>query len=372
MIKKYNYDCRFFSGYKPCQFKRACGGCTDYDKIAERIAILSLEAMGSVLRATCILEPIRRKYPHAEISWITLPMNFPFFENNPKIDRLIPLDALHEGTLDYLKFDILLATDKSISAGGWAQKIKAEKKLGFGIDDNGRIIPLNDEAQYQYEVGLDDQLKFFTNQKPETQQLTETLVLQWQRDPYLIYLSAEEKKWVAEQRKKIGTKFQGTIGFNTGCSMLFPYKKFTVEKSIELISMWRKKFPQHAVLLLGGKEDTERNIIMKKSFERDEGVFFTPTQEGLRRGILWMAVSDVVFSGDSLGLHMAIALEKPAIAWFGLSCPQEIDLYERGIKLLAKVNCSPCWKKSCQNEPKCFDEVSLLEIEEATHKILKF
>ena len=109
---------------------------------------------------------------------------------------------------------------------------------------------------------------------------------------------------------------------------------------------------------------------MKAAFQDDEYVVDTPTREGLRSGVLWMATSDMVLSGCSLGLHIAIALKKPVVAWFGVSCIQEIDVYDRGFKLQADVACSPCWKRSCDKQPKCYDEVSVASVMEASSQIL--
>src|SRR6185437_6089748 len=64
-----------------------------------------------------------------------------------------------------------------------------------------------------------------------------------------------------------------------------------------------------------------------------------------------------VFSGDSLGMHMAIGLKKWVVAWFGPTCPQEIELYGRGRKILTQAPCSPCWKRVCQQEKMCYDQV---------------
>ena len=180
----------------------------------------------------------------------------------------------------------------------------------------------------------------------------------------------KEKEKVGSYRLRIKKGNGPIIGFNTGCSVLYPYKKFTVERSIELINMWRKIFPATTITLLGGPEDSERQDKIKTAFSTDKYVVNTPTKNGLREGILWMDTSDLVFSGCSLGLNIAIGLKKPIIAWFGVSCPQEIDLYDRGIKILADVDCSPCWKKTCDKEPKCFDMVSLEKIKEATKKLL--
>ncbi len=373
---EYREDCHHFTGYKPCQFKRSCVLCDHYKPVSSRIAIISLEAMGAVLRTTCLLKPIRRKYPNAHITWFTMAQSKELLAHNPEIDRLIVLSPEVIPLLSYLEFDVVFAVDKSMAAGAIAAQIKAKDKFGFGLDPNGVIIPLNKEAKYQYDVGLDDKLKFFLNEKAETQQITETMALDWQRDPYILELTRAEKEQVSafkSQMLVLGGKepVAGIIGFNTGCSELFPYKKLRVTKAIELVRSWRHAFPNHVVCLLGGgKQDHERQEQIKAAFLTDPMVFNSPCLTGLRNGILWLDTADIVFSGCTLGMHMAIGLQKKVVAWFGVSCAQEVDLYEKGVKLKAKVGCSPCWKKSCSNEPKCFDQVDLEEIIQATSKMI--
>ena len=358
----YKFDCKYFSGYKPCQFKRQCEGCPNYTPVRQNILIISLEALGAVLRSTCLLTPIKRKYPSSHITWVTLPGAHHLLTHNPLIDRVIKLQPETISVLQYLKFDVLFAVDKSLQAGALAEQTHATLKFGFGLTENGKIRPLSDEALYQFDVGLDDDLKFFRNQKPETQQITETMGLRWKRDEYVYAFSQEEKEVLAQIRQSLAEGAEGVIGYNTGCSTLYPYKKLTVSKSIELIKRWRDQHPKWKVALLGGPEDESRQEEIKSAFADDFFVVNTPTNQGLRAGMLWMAAADIVFTGCSLGLHMAVSLKKHVVVWFGVSCPQEIDLYERGFKILADVSCSPCWKKSCQNEPKCFDSVDVKKV----------
>ena len=380
----YRFDCKYFTGYKPCAWKRPCDGCSHYEPVTKRIAVVSLEALGAVLRSTCLLPAIKRQWPGCHVTWITYPNAKALLDNNHLIDRLLVVDATTQAVLEHLKFDVLLAVDKSIEAGALAERVQATDKRGFGLDTNGVIRPLNPEANYQYDVGLSDELKFFINQKAETQQITESMALPWQRDPYVLDLREAELAEVAVRRAGMlnrsassGSGFpadaapwRAIIGYNTGCSLLYPYKKFTVERSIEVIRMWREAFPDCAVALLGGREDTERQAAMKAAFANDDGVINTPTTGGLRSGMLWMDAADMVLSGCSLGMHIAVALKKPVIAWFGVSCSQEVDLYDRGVKIQAAVACSPCWKKTCTNEPKCLNEVSVEGIRSATADIL--
>lgn len=332
--------------------------------------------MGAVLRSTCLLKPILRKYKNAHITWITLAQCKSLLAENPYIDRLLTLDSKTLPAILSLRFDVLFAVDKSLEAGGLALQVNSDIKKGFCIDAQGAIVPFDEDAQYQYDVGLNDELKFFINQKPETQQITESMGLDWKRDPYVLSLNSAELDRVQQYKAEMiaglpkGNQLVGIIGYNTGCSLLFPFKKLTVDKSKKMIEMWRHQFPNHLVALLGGPEDDQRQLEIKKFFADDPWVYNTPVCAGLREGIVWMATSDLVFSGCSLGLHMAIALQKKVICWFGVSCIQEIDVYDRGVKIQSPVSCSPCWKKTCEEKKKCFDEVPLDQVMEASKTLL--
>jgi len=120
-------------------------------------------------------------------------------------------------------------------------------------------------------------------------------------------------------------------------------------------------------LLLGGKEDTENNNALKKKLQHK--VISTPTDLGLRKGILFVDLCDMVLTGDTLGLHIAIGLKKNVVVWFTNTCAEEIDLYERGQKVLAEIDCRPCWKSFCPKEPKCNEMVKIDNICEATKNL---
>jgi heptosyltransferase-2 len=59
-------------------------------------------------------------------------------------------------------------------------------------------------------------------------------------------------------------------------------------------------------------------------------------------------------------MHVAIALKKQVIVWFGVSCWTEIDLFDRGVKLIPEgLACSPCWKRSCPYQLECIQMIDL-------------
>lgn len=360
-------DCKKFSGYKPCFSYKNCleNGCqedTDQNKIGVRILIIALDALGAVLSFTSILPSIKRKFPISTINWITLPSSEKILFNNNLIDKVWVWNDENRMILRQMKFDYLFNADKSNYACAFANEINSTNKLGFLLNENGKIIPANLSAMYNYLLGNDDHLKFRQNQRTGIDIIHETFELDYQKDEYQFFFTDEEKEFIQSYKKEINyDPSKIYVGFNTGCSNLFPNKKMTIEQHIYLIQKLSKQ-ESLKIVLLGGKEDTERNqqILSGLPENIQNEIINTPTNLGLRRGACFMDIADVVITGDSFGMHLAIALKKYVIAWFGLSCWSEIELYGRGVKLYQEnLECSPCWKRVCPYDLECIKMIDL-------------
>lgn len=372
MIEKSRFEipkCKNFSGYKPCFPYYNCleNGCKENNPIGKKILIINLDAMGDVIMTTAQLQGLKRKYPESTIYWITLKNAFPLLLHNPLIDY--PLEWNFENILflQQMEFDLVLNADKSQRSCALHKSIKAKEKYGFTLNEDGKIAPENSYADYNYLLGVDDYLKFRVNQKTGQEILAETWNNDYRRDKYILNLTEEEKNFVNDYRTKIlDNPNQTIVGFNTGCSNLYPNKKMTIEQHIYLINEL-SKFPQYKLVLLGGPEDTDRNQKIKEAV--GDKVIFTPTNEGLRKGLCYIDVCDVVITGDSFGMHASIGLGKYVIVWFGVSCWTEIDLYDYGKKFYQEdLECSPCWKKVCPYNLECIERIDLNGMIEEVHK----
>jgi len=353
----FHTDCRYFSGYKPCRFGRPCEDCPEHTRASPDILLINLDALGDVLRTTALLPAIRRDHPHARITWLTRARAAPLLGQNPLIDHVLTLGYEADIILRTRRFDLVLAVDKSQVAGAIAVQVQAGERRGFGLDPSGAIVPLNPSAAHLYRLGLDDALKFQHNQRTEQDLLAEALGFEHRGDGYTLVLAPEEA--AGGPRRK--------VGFNTGCSLAYPHKKLPLGVQAEAIRMLSTRLGE-PVLLLGGPEDTARNAQLAR--ELGDMAENTPSELGIRRGAAEIDRCDVVVTGDSLGMHLAIARGKHVVAWFGPTCPQEIDLYGRGVKLRASVDCAPCWKSACDRTTMCWDRVPAEAIVSAVHDCL--
>jgi heptosyltransferase-2 len=371
--------CKKFSGYKPCISYKNCleNGCQadiPENHTGVKILIISLEALGAVLGNTAILPAIKRKFPESTIYWLTMENAQKLLHNNKFIDRVFVWNDENRMILRNVEFDYVMNSDKSDYACAFTNELKAKTKLGFVLDNDGKIIPANKGALYGYLLGNDDQLKFRENKRSGLDIIHEAFELEYNMDEYSFAFDEEEQTFIDNYKKEIKYNTKKTyVGFNTGCSNLFPNKKMTIKQHVQLINELGKD-KDKMIVLLGGREDTERNLQILDSVSKNlkHKIISTPTTLGLRRGVCFMDICDLVISGDSLGMHMAIALKKYIIVWFGLSCAAEIELYGRGEKLIPEgLECSPCWKKVCPFNLECIDMIDLNKIIALTRNFKK-
>ena len=364
-------DCKRFSGYKPCFPDHNCweNGCKDNIPSGTKILIINLDAMGDVLMTTAQLPALKRKFHESTVYWVTDKISKALLFNNHFVDHIYPFDAEIILILSQIKFDYVMNADKSQRSCALLNSVNAKNKLGFGLNEDGKIIPVNEGAYYNFRLGMDNQLKFRENTRTGQDYLAETFDLEYKRDEYVFKFTNDELKFISDYKKEVGiTNNDFVVGFNTGCSELYPNKKMTIEQHIYLIDkLLNTKRPalsadrpagRYKIALFGGPEDTERNNEIYSAFEGK--IINTPTTHGLRKGMCYESIADIVITGDSLGMHIAIALKKYIIAWFGVSCWTEIDLYERGIKIYQEdLFCSPCWKKICPYNLECISMIDL-------------
>lgn len=367
-MNSWHLDCRYFLGDRPCRFKRICAGCPEYSPMEKRILIVKLAAIGDVLRTTPLLAGLKRAYPRSYITWVVDKEALPLLKNNPLIDRLLAFDYSALLPLELESFDLILGLEKEARGAALVSKIKAMEKRGFGLGENGNIFPLNPASEYAFFLGLSDELKFRGNEKSYPELIFEIAEIEYRRDEYLLSLGEEDLAFADRFAKKARLKKgEAVIGLNTGAGEVFANKAWTLEGYVKLIRALKKR-PQTRLLLLGGPKERDRNreILKKIGGAAIDGR--CDNTLGQFAGLVNLC--DLVVTGDTTALHLAIGLRKKVVALFGPTCAQEIELYGRGEKIVSSFSCAPCYRRVCAQNPNCMEAVSVEEVLRTANRLL--
>ena len=240
-------------------------------------------SLGDVLRTTPVIEAIKDKYKNSHLTWLVSKQAEPLLDKNPYIDRLLVWDEFTPFQLLMEKFDLLINLEKIPGVCAIGDKIDAWNKYGFRFNA--------DTGHYDgYEQGLEfiDYInqKEIGKEKQDYWQKTiiEMLGLSWKRQQY-----------------KLGYKPKSKAIFNIGLNY-------------QVGSKW----PEKAM----SKEKWD--LLSKLLIEEGYSVSWQEGLDSLTDYFEWINSCEMIISQDSLGLHLALALNKQLIALFGPTSSDEI------------------------------------------------
>ncbi|MBI1289976.1 hypothetical protein GC173_01860 [bacterium] len=368
-------DCRYFSGYKPCNKHDGCPSCTHYQPRGEQILIIKLGAMGDVLRTKAILPALKREHPTSWIVWLT-EAGSEAIARDPLVDEIRTFSPAGIAALEGRRFSRLICLDKDAHAVALSARLDADRRQGFAPTAYNTITVWNEAAMYALRLGLSDPLKFTVNQKSMPQIVSEVAELPYEGERYTLTVSDEGRREAAALWTKLfgaeplpaGTK---VIGLNTGCGPVFATKGWTTGRMAEFLALV-EKHPEWRVVLLGGKREAalHRELMARAGSLVGRQVFDSGTDNSLEGFFGFVERLDAVLSADSLAMHVAIALARPIVTWFGPTCHQEVDLYGLGEKIVTDFPCAPCYLKRCPKPTFCLEAMTAETVFAAVERVL--
>ena len=365
---KLHTDCRYFAGSKPCTYHKKegvlCESCTYYTPASPRILMIKLDSMGDVPRTTSLLPSLKEAYPAAYITWVTRRESVELLDGNPAIDEILQFETNAAPHLLSRAFDLILSLDATRDSAALCSMARGTKKLGFGLDDTGTIYPLNQGAEEWYFLGLNDMLKR-QNRKTYQQFLLEICELPQNRThPPQLFLDSEEIASGKALVKKVGLDpDKPIIGVNTGSGSRWKMKSLPFDSLKVLAEVLNKNYQ---LILLGGAQELDKNA----SLSRLTGVPNSGGKHGLREFACIINQCSLLITGDTLALHLALALQKKIVAFFGPTSPHEIELFSLGEKLFPTIDCLSCYRSSCEVNPTCAELIVVDEIVKQTKRLL--
>jgi heptosyltransferase II len=264
----------------------------------QKTLILKLGALGDVLRTTPLLHVLPRG-----VIWVTSTKAAPLLEQNPLIERLCLFENLDASLIEE-PFDLVINLEDEIAVSRLATQISASRRLGPRMSENG--ITYDEDSRPWFDMSLSSRFgKEKADQlKRENRKSYQDLIFA------MISKKFEGQEYILQTPNGVKT-VPALIGIEQRVGDVWPMKQWN-------------KFDSLA-------HELEHRGFSLKFFEQ---------RLRLQQYVEDIQECEVVVSGDTLAMHIAIALKKKAVAIFTCTSPQEIYDYGRLIKVV-----SPLWER---------------------------
>ncbi len=323
----------------------------DFSPISERILIIKLDALGDVLRTTSVLPALKDRYPHSAITWITR-QNAQSLLSNRYIDRCLVVEDHYLEFILNERFDLGICLDADPLSATILSLADCQEKRGFIADENGAAIPANTEAEEWWLMGLNDHVKK-QNRKTYQEIMYEICGLDKQAHRPILPDSIVNESLIETFKNHHGIPSDNktVIGINTGGGSRWQWKKWPLDYYISLLQTLKNHYPNLPIILYGGPEEIEFNKEIENNIQ--SGIIDVGCTNSINDFVSLVAISDIFLTPDSLGFHIATALEITTFVLVGPTSPWELDVYGKGEVLYPELDCIACYLERCDRDPNC-------------------
>ncbi|MBU4116900.1 MAG: glycosyltransferase family 9 protein [Nanoarchaeota archaeon] len=300
---------------------------TGYSEFLDRESDSRNVSLGDILRIT----PLLHLYKNDDVTWVSDKYAFPLLKENPYINRLIHLDWIAAEQLKSEEFDTVINLEKIPGICALSDNIRARRsRYGFTFDSQTGKAEAYEKAIEVLAVSSDPKIK-----KENTRLFQELL------------FEMVGQKWDGEESilgykpKKIG---EYDIGLNTKVGLKWPTKAWASENWDKL----EEKLKQEGFKTI--RQDKQGPEILNNIYSY----------------IDWINSCDTLVTGDTLGMHLGIALHKKVLALFGPTPHKEVYFYGKGKVILPEPvpDCLPCFGKKCERGKSCMEDITMEKVYE--------
>ncbi len=289
-----------------------------------KIAIIKIGATGDVVRTTVLLH----LYKNDEVTWITARHNIPVLPfKQASLRSVLALEDIDTTDVLDQHFDLVISLDDDFKCAELAASIKSNKL--FGAYAKGNLICYTDTSNEWFDMGLSSR---FGRERADRLKWENKCSYQEILFRMLGYNFKGEEYFIPED---IISKAQNNIiGIESRAGARWPTK------------IWNQY--------------SELSIALEK--EGYQCVFFKD-RESIKDYMQDIGDVSLFIGGDTLGMHIALALKIPVIAIFTCTSAAEIFGYSRMKKIV-----SPFLEKAFYKTdyiPEAVDSIELSDVHDA-------
>jgi len=348
----YKYDCRLFSGYRPCAYDCECEGCEHYVPKGARVLVLRVTQLGNIVKSTPILHALRRRYDDPWITWVCSSVAAPMLRANPLVDEVVEWSWENALALQARSFDLILTLEANAAEAALGQSIPATERLGFGVHESGSLMPVDEQSTDYVSLSFSDRLRFRENQKTLAELCFDLVGVPYQGEEYILEPSESDLSYARSVLTDLGIDPDSdrVIALATGGdTRRFPTKDWPVAHFVELARILSRE-TDAKILLVGGPMERELNA--RLASDLSDAVIDSGCNHTMMQFAALLSQCDVVVGADSFPLHVAVAMKTYVVGLFGPTPPQEVAIFGRGRKLVTDLDCAPCYLRQPQDCPR--------------------
>jgi len=328
-----------------------------------KFLIIRFSSIGDIVLTTPVVRCLRKKFPDAEIHFVTKAAFKDIVANNPYINKVHALGDNFELMMNELKkenFDYIIDLHHNLRTLRVKRFLKGVKSFSYNKLNVEKFI------YTKLKINLLPK-KHIVDRNIETVEKLGVI-----NDGLGLDYFIPEKDIVQDTEIPMSHKF-GFIGIVIGATMAT--KKMPLHKLKELCNAI-----DHPIILLGGKEDLPIGYAVSQL--DDTKIYNACGKFNLNESADLVRKAKLIISHDTGLMHIAAAFQKPIISvwgntvpefgmypYYGVRSPQEFSNIE-----VKKLSCRPCSKIGYDKCPKkhfkCMEEINIKEIAELAYKYL--
>jgi ADP-heptose:LPS heptosyltransferase len=329
----------------------------------KNILLIYWGAIGDVIYATSVLNPLKNRYPDAKISFITNKNGKTIF--TALANEIIEFDKSKENLLKFIKnlrnrkFDIVLNL-KFDSDRAALITILSRSKFKVGCGPRHWLLFYNLKGKPA--LTITHQIERFSN-------ILNAIGINEKISPS-IYIDKESENFASKFWKEKRLKNKKVIMIHPGAKE--EYKRWRIENFKELIKLLLKNY-NFKILIAYGPYEKDLILKLKKELKNNKNIIIAPETKDIIKFAAILARCNYFIGNCSAPMTVAVALKIPSFIIMGPNNPVVWSPYGEIHKfILPKIRCKKCHlpcKKNylCQTSIKFEDVFNLIKYNLVVH-----
>lgn len=337
------------------------------DKDFKTIAVCKFKGMGSIIQSTPMLYALRKKFPSAELIYVSSKSNEALLRKTDLIDTVVVIDD--SSFFKFIKsnikalfflikkhpevyFDLEIYSDYSTL---FTTFTLSKNRIGFYLRSS------------TFRMGIYTHMMFFNTRVPISEAYLQlSKIINCNLQDVMLYnygTTGGDPKHLPENY----------IVINPNASDLRLERRWGKHNFIDLINVLLKEYPQFDILLIGSKTEMEYTGEISSEFT-DKRLVDMSGKTSLDELINIIANADLMVTNDTGPMHLAFSSNTPVICLFGPCSPEQYGINKNAYSVYKSLYCSPCVHDfetpPCKGNNSCMKLISCDEVADMVRGVL--